>query len=124
MHCLCDTVPQMPALRELNLDDNFLDDDCVEILVRGLARCENLHCVKLGGNRISDAGLELLGQRLTRSIDTLDLSENEVTLYRSFSILGSKRLILRHNAISLGGLRVIADSLVNECCRLEELDLS
>ena len=143
--------PRMSALLELNLRDNLIDDGGVEVLVRGLAGCKHLHSLCLGGNEIGDNGLDVLVQGLSvcthlkslnleynrigddglgvliqelpTSVDDLDLSNNDIALARQLPLLRFKKLGLWDNPISFGGARVIAASLVNPQCHLEELCL-
>ena len=118
-------LPRMSALLKLELSKNSIDDNCVQVLVRGLAECKRLLSLNLSSNRIGDDGLDLLIQGLPASVDTLDLNWNEVTLSRQLSLLRFKRLYLwGDNALSPGGARVIAASLANPECRLECLNIS
>ena len=115
--------PRMASLRDLNLRGNSIDDDCARVLVRGLAACQHLRSLSLACNGIGDDGLDVLIQGLPASVDALNLWGNEVTLARRLLLLRFKTLHLTDNAISSGGARVIAESLVNPECRLEELHL-
>ncbi|EJK48926.1 hypothetical protein THAOC_32239, partial [Thalassiosira oceanica] len=120
---LSGVFPRMAALLELDLCGNLIDDDCVEVLVRGLAESKQIQSLDLSFNRIRDDGLDVLIQGLPASVDKLDLARNEVSLARKIPLLRFKELVLWGNSLSLGGLRVIAVSLANPECRLEELDL-
>ena len=113
----------MDALMELDLRDNLIDDGGVEVLVRGLAGCKHLHSLCLGCNRIGDHGLDVLIQGLPASVDTLDLARNEVTLARQLPLLRFNTIFLEGNSLSPSGPGIIAASLANPECRLEELDL-
>ena len=120
---LRDIVPRMAALLTLGLGENLIDDNCVEVLIRGLAECKHLHSLRLGRNRIGDNGLELLSQGLPASVDTLDLDDNEVALAQQLPLLRFKELYLLGNSFSPGGPGVIAASLANPECRLQVLHL-
>ena len=115
--------PRMASLQHLNLYANELDDNCVEVLVRGLAGCEQLHSLILSRNRVGDDGLDALIQGLPASVDTLVASDNEITLARQLSLLRFKDLYLLRNSLSPRGPRDIAESLANPECQLETLDL-
>ena len=115
---------KMTALLELKLYGNAIDDDCVEVLVRGLAECTHLHSLNLTRNRIGDNGLDVLIRGLPASVHSLDLALNEVTLARQLLTLRVKKLNLASNSLSSCGPRVIAASLANPECRLEELSLA
>jgi len=115
--------PRMAALHELDLSGNSIDDDCVEVLVRGLAECKHLHSLTLSSNVIGDDGLEILIRGLPASVNTLDLGNNEIALARQLPLLRFRVLSLMCNALSHGGPGVIAASLANPKCRLEEIDL-
>ena len=115
--------PRMASLHELILDENSIDDNCVEVLLQGLAECEHLHSLKLSQNRISDNGLALLIQRLPASASSLDLYDNEVALARQLSLLRFKELRIPCNPLSTAGPGVIATSLANPECQLEVLEL-
>ncbi|EJK45657.1 hypothetical protein THAOC_35718 [Thalassiosira oceanica] len=114
-------LPQMTALNELNLGGNLIGNDGVEVLIRGLADCNHLHSLRLYDNRIDDDGLEMLVQGLPVIIDTLDLTKNEITLARQLPLLRFKVLDLLFNDLSPDSPRVIAASLTNPECHLEEL---
>lgn len=49
--------PRMAALHKLVLGENSIGNDGVEVLIRGLAECKQLHSVRLYDNRIGDFGL-------------------------------------------------------------------
>lgn len=74
-------------------------------------------------NWISDDGLDVLIQELPASVVHLDLDNNKIGLARGLSLLRFEKLSLMGNTLSLGGPHVIAASLANPDCRLEELDL-
>ena len=122
--------PRMAALRQLDLCGNSIDHNCVEVLVNGLVNCKHLHGLNLSRNLIGYRGLEMLVRGLPASVDTLDISFNEITLARQLPLLRFEKLNLGGNALSLGGNvlslfgpRVIAASLANPECRLKELRL-
>ena len=115
---------RMANLQTMTLDGNSIDDNCVEVLVRGLAGCKYVHILNLARNRISDDGLEVLVEGLPLSVDALNLNDNEVTLARMLPLLRLKKLHLARNALSPDGPRVIAASLANPECCLEELYLN
>ncbi|EJK44995.1 hypothetical protein THAOC_36422, partial [Thalassiosira oceanica] len=52
--------PRMASLHKLTLHWNSIDDDCVEVLVRGLTECKHLHSLDLDFNLIGDDGLDML----------------------------------------------------------------
>ena len=112
----------MAGLNTLDLSRNLIGDDCVEVLVRGLVECKQLQELILDKNRISDDGLEVLIQGLPAGVD-LDLAGNEIALARELSLLRFDKLSLANNPLSPGGPRIIAASLANPECRLEELEL-
>jgi len=114
----------MPALSQLDLGCNLIDDGGVEVLVRGLAECKHLQFVSLPFNRIGDNGLERLIQGLPASVDDLDLRENEIALARQLPLLRFPELNLWNNPLFLDGPRVIAESFANPACRLESLNLN
>ena len=116
--------PRMAALLELNLRGNSINDDCARVLAQGLSECNHLRSLILEYNRIGDDGLDMLTQGLPTSVDTLDVSRNEVTLARQLLLLRFKKLDLWGNPLSLDGPRVIAASLTNPECRLECLNIS
>ena len=122
--------PRMASLHELKLVGNSMSDDCVEILVGGLAECKHLHSLRLDSNRISDDGLDVLIRRLPASVSCMGLSDNQVTLARKLPLLRFKQFALPNNTfyrngnpLSLKAPRVIAASLANPECFLEVLDL-
>ncbi|EJK76262.1 hypothetical protein THAOC_01984, partial [Thalassiosira oceanica] len=115
--------PQMAALLKLSLKGNSIDDDCVQVLVRGLVQCRHLYELNLNKNLIGDNGLELLVQGLPTSVDSLELSDNEVTLSRQLPLSRFKALNLGGNELSSVCPRVIAASLADPECRLETLYL-
>ena len=116
--------PRMTALLELSLGGNSIDDDCARVLAQGLSKCTHLQSLVLSRNSISDNGLDALIQGLPASVDTLNLARNEVTLARHLLLLRFKKLVLWGNPLSIDGPRVIAASLDNPECRLEELNLN
>ncbi|EJK47560.1 hypothetical protein THAOC_33709, partial [Thalassiosira oceanica] len=73
---------------------------------------------------ISDDGLDVLILGLPTSVDMLDLGWTDVTLARQLPLLRFKKLHLTWNALSHGGPGLIAKSLANHECRLEELNLN
>ena len=113
----------MAALLELDLGGNLIDDDCVEVLVQGLVECKHLRSLDLSSNMIGDDGLDALIRRLPSSVDTLKISCNEIALARQLSLLRFRKLDLACNALSSFGPRVIAASLANPECQLEQLYL-
>ena len=115
--------PGMAALLGLSLNGNSIDDDCARVLAQGLSECKQFHRLNLARNRISDDGLEVLIQGLPESVNYLNLGSNQVTLARELQLLRFKTLLLWGNSLCLDGPRVIAVSLVNPECRLEELNL-
>ncbi|EJK65238.1 hypothetical protein THAOC_13929 [Thalassiosira oceanica] len=116
-------LPRMTLLLELSLGGNSIDDRCVEVLVRGLVESSHLNMLDLGGNSIGDDGLDVLIQGLPASVGHLDVSENEITLSRQLPLLRFKILNLAANSLSPGGPQVVAASLVNSECHLEEIYL-
>ena len=125
------TCPRMTNLLELTLlgdqgtsGGNSIDDDCVEVLVRGLAECKRLNKVDLSSNRIGDDGLNALIQGLPASVCDLVLYGCRITLSRQLPLLRFKILHLANNySLSPDGARVIATSLADPECRLEQLSL-
>ena len=113
----------MSALFGLNFCGNSINDDSAGALAQGLAECKHLQSLDLSHNSISDNGLDALIQVLPASVDTLNVSRNEVTLARQLLMLRFKTLYLWGNSLSHDGPRVIAASLDNPECRLESLDL-
>ncbi|EJK50793.1 hypothetical protein THAOC_30106 [Thalassiosira oceanica] len=112
---------RMTCLRELDLQRNSINDECVEVLVRGLAECKHLFRLNLKFNMIGDDGLDVLIRRLPASVDYLNLEMNQVTLARQPSLLRFEELNLGCNPLSCGGARIIAASLANPECCLEVL---
>ncbi|EJK57931.1 hypothetical protein THAOC_21985 [Thalassiosira oceanica] len=143
-------VPRMAALMEMRLVGNRIDDDCLRLLAQGLSECKqfksldlcanmisdgcldvlarglpaSMETLRLEGNAISDDGLDVLIQGLPASVDTLHLEGNEITLARHLLLLRFKKLGLCGGTLCPGGPRVIAASLANPECRLEELYLN
>ncbi|EJK65652.1 hypothetical protein THAOC_13466 [Thalassiosira oceanica] len=115
--------PQMVTLLKLVLHGNSLDDDCTRLLVQGLSDCKQLQSLFLSDNRISDNGLDVLVQSLPTSVDELYLARNDITLARHVLLLRFGVLNIGGNTLCPGGTRVIAASLANPECRLEELHL-
>ena len=115
--------PRMASLYDLNLYENTIDDNCVEVLVRGLAGCKHIRVLNLRHNVIDDDGLDTLIQGLPASVGRLVLENNEITLARQLPLLRFKNLDLSRNPLSLDGQRFIAESLANPECRLERLHL-
>jgi len=120
---LSDVFPRMAALRRLNLYRNSIGDDCVEVLVRGLAGCKPLRSLRLDSNMISDNGFDTLIQGLPDSVRILNISYNQITLVQQLSLLRFKKLYLTGNSLSPDGPKVIAMSLSDPGCRLEILHL-
>ena len=116
-------LPRMASLRRLSLSGNLIDDNCVEDLVRGLSECKQLHKLDLENNMIGDDGLALMIEGLPSSVDELKLRWNAITLARQLSLSRFKILVLSDNPLSPGGPLVIAASLADAECLLEELDL-
>ncbi|EJK70537.1 hypothetical protein THAOC_08092, partial [Thalassiosira oceanica] len=116
--------PRMAALLELHLSWNSFNDYCTRILAQGLSECKQILSLDLSRNRISDDGLDVLIQGLPASVDALNLEDNEITLARQLPLLRFKELDLCVNTLCLGGPGVIAASLANPECRLEELQLT
>ena len=116
-------LPRMAGLQELHLGGNPIDDACVEVLVRGLSECNHLQSLILFHNMIGDDGLDVLIRGLPTSVDTLNVISSGITLARQVLLLRFKKLFLVDNALSPDGPRVIAASLANPECRLEELYL-
>ena len=121
---LSGVFPRMATLLELSLHRNSIDDDSARALAQGVSECKRLQSLTLSHNRISDNGLDALIEGLPASVDTLNLQWNEVTLARQLPLLRFKKLDLRGNSLSLDGPRVVAASLANPECRLEELNLN
>ncbi|EJK62024.1 hypothetical protein THAOC_17383, partial [Thalassiosira oceanica] len=121
---LRDVFPQMATIRELVLTGNSLDDDCTRLLAQGLSDCKQIQSLFLSENRISDNGLEVLVQSLPTSVDALYLARNDITLARHVQLLIFRVLSIWGNPLCAGGTGVIAASLANPECRLEDLDLS
>ncbi|EJK43947.1 hypothetical protein THAOC_37559 [Thalassiosira oceanica] len=121
---LSGVFPRMSALLELDLGGNLIDDDCARFLAQGLSESIQILSLNLSHNRISDDGLDVLIQGLPESVEALDLGGNEVTLAQQIPLLRLKVLDLWGNILSLDGPRVIAASLANPECRLEELNLN
>ncbi|EJK76475.1 hypothetical protein THAOC_01760 [Thalassiosira oceanica] len=116
--------PRMDTLLKLVLRGNSLDDDCTRLLAQGLSGCKQIQSLFLSDNRISDNGLDVLVQRLPTSVYALYLARNDITLARHLLLLRFKELNIGGNSICPGGTRVIAASLANPECRLEDLHLS
>ncbi|EJK51126.1 hypothetical protein THAOC_29738 [Thalassiosira oceanica] len=116
--------PRMATLQKLVLSGNSLDDDCTRLLAQGLSDCKQMQSLNLSGNRISDNGLDVLVQRLPTSVDVLHLARNDITLARHVLLLRFRVLNIAGNALCPGGTGVIAASLANPECRLEDLYLS
>ena len=116
--------PRMTNLLELNLVGNPIDDDCVEVLVRGLAKCEHLNKLDLSDNRIGDGGLSALIEGLPASVSDLSLYANQIALARQLLLLRFQILGLANNfSSSPAGAQVIAASLANPKCLLEQISL-
>ena len=113
----------MTALHRLDLSENSIDHECVEVLINGLVDCKHLWSLDLSRNWIGDSGLEMLVQGLPASVDALDLRRNEIVLARQLPLLRFKKILLEGNSLSSGGPRVLAESLANPECCLEELYL-
>ena len=118
----CDALsavfPRMASLHELNLYENSIGDNCVQVLVRGLAECKNLQSLNLYRNLVGDSGLDVLIRGLPASVDSLDLRWNQIALTRQVPLLRFKDFYLTGNSLSPGGPGVIAASLANPECRL------
>ncbi|EJK51032.1 hypothetical protein THAOC_29836 [Thalassiosira oceanica] len=115
--------PRMATLREVVTRGNSLDDDCTRLLAQGLSDCKQIQLMDLSHNRISDNGLDVLVQSLPTSVDALLLSGNDITLVRHVLLLRFRVLSIVGNTLCPGGTRVIASSLANPECRLEDLHL-
>ena len=95
--------PRMASLNKLNLCGNLIGDDCVEVLVRGLAECTHLQELRLDRNLIGDNGLDMLIQGLPASVVDLVLDKNEIALARGLPLLRFEKLSLTGNPLSPGG---------------------
>ena len=108
---LAKIIPQterFSSLRNLDLSNNGIGDSARSIpfyhtLESLLDKCPHLEVLSLGGNQISDDGIELL--------------------LEDKGLRGLKVLDLAGNSISLTGLRVLATALGEEGCALESLYL-
>ncbi|EJK61744.1 hypothetical protein THAOC_17714, partial [Thalassiosira oceanica] len=116
--------PRMATLRELVMRGNSLDDDCTRLLAQGLSDCKQIQSLDLSYNRISDDGLDVLVRRLPTSVDILFLSGNDIALARHVLLLRFEVLNISGNTLCPGGTGVIAASLANPECRLEDLNLN
>ncbi|EJK52647.1 hypothetical protein THAOC_28058, partial [Thalassiosira oceanica] len=117
-------LPRMATLREVVLRGNSLDDDCTTLLAQGLSDCKQIQSLDLSHNRISDNGLDVLVQGLPTSVDVLYLPRNDIALARHVLLLRLRVLSIVDNTLCRGGTGVIAASLANPECRLEDLHLS
>ncbi|EJK47152.1 hypothetical protein THAOC_34152 [Thalassiosira oceanica] len=115
--------PRMATLREVVLRGNSLDDDCTRLLAQGLSGCKQIQSLDLSNNRISDNGLDVLVQSLPTSVDALYLAWNDITLDRHVMLLRFRVINILGNTLCPGGTGVIAASLANPECRLEDLNL-
>ncbi|EJK45499.1 hypothetical protein THAOC_35884 [Thalassiosira oceanica] len=115
--------PRMAALRKVVLHGNSLDDDCTTLLARGLSDCKQIQSLDLSDNRISDNGLDVLVQRLPASVEVLHMTWNDITLARHVRLLRLRVFNIEGNTLCPGGTGVIAASLANTECRLEDLHL-
>ena len=115
---------QMADLIQLDLGQNAIDDDSVEILVRGLAGCIHLRDLRLNDNLIGDDGFDVLIQGLPASVDALTLARNEFGLDRDLSLLRFKMLDLSDNYVTPSGIMVVAASLANPECCLKGLEMT
>ena len=89
-----------------------------------MAGCTHLQSLNLDGNRISDNGLDVLIQGLPVSVTHVGMGLNAVTLARQLPLLRFKKVDLWGTEFSLDGPRVIAASMADPECRLEELTLN
>ena len=115
---MSEICPRMAALLDLDLSGNSINDDCVQVLVRGLAECNQLLQLRLVSNIVTDNGLDLLIERLPASVRYLSVANNQITLARQLPLLRFHELDLSGNQLSLHGPRVIAASLANPECHL------
>lgn len=115
--------PRMAALKKLTLCRNAIDDNCVKDLVRGLVECKHLHSLELNDNNISDNGLDSLVQGLPANVDKLNVEWNDIALARQLSLMRLRVLDLSACTFSPDGPQVIAASLANPECLLEEVYL-
>ena len=114
---------RMANLALLTLYGNLIDDDCVEVIVRGLVECKHLRALGMECNRISDYGLDVLIRGLPSSVSGLELRGNQVTLARQLPLLRFETLGFSDNPLSPGAPQVVAASLANPGCRLKSVDL-
>ena len=114
---------RMATLDFLTLYGNSIDDDCVEVLVRGLVECKHLQALRLERNRISDNGLDVLIRGLPSSVSRLEVSGNRIALARQLPLLRFETLGFSGNPLSPNAPQVVAESLANPGCRLKSVDL-
>jgi Leucine-rich repeat (LRR) protein len=95
-------LPELPALRTLELDDSeFTDAD-----MPAVARCANLVYLSLDGTEITDTGLKYLAG-LTR-LEELGLSQTKVTdagFVHLEGLTNLRSLTLEHTALTDEGLK-------------------
>lgn len=53
------------SVKDLNLTDNKLDDDCMMMLNAYISNNRSVEHVNIGSNRISDKGIEILSENFT-----------------------------------------------------------
>ena len=114
---------RMATLDFLTLYGNSIDDDCVEVLVRGLVECKHIQTLRLERNRISDNGLDVLIRGLPSSVSRLEVGGNQIALARQLPLLRFEKLGFSDNPLSPGAPQVVAASLANPGCRLKSVDL-
>ncbi|CAF3219116.1 unnamed protein product [Rotaria socialis] len=103
---IADALPKSSTLETLYLRDNRLSDKGVCFLAMALSAPNSMvKDLGLGGNNITDAGVQYLAEMLKKNTSL-------TTLY------------LRHNQISDQGVEILADALAYHNTTLKELYLS
>ncbi|EJK68384.1 hypothetical protein THAOC_10439, partial [Thalassiosira oceanica] len=132
---------EMKSLKELSISYeygnvqglNIFDDVVMAGYIPSLSSCTGMQKLKLEGLRMSTYSCTALSAIFPQMDALLELdlginligddNNNKIGLARGLSLLRFEKLSLMGNTLSLGGPHVIAASLANPDCRLEELDL-
>ncbi|KAL9651447.1 hypothetical protein ABK040_001394 [Willaertia magna] len=119
-------------IKYLILQNNYIDDDIVTIIVNELILNTSLIQLNLQNNKINDKGASLLGKLLHNNdtLQNLDISSNNIGIVGISSIISGlkynkylKKLNIRNNHIGDQGAFLFSKIILNNNCNLEELYL-
>ncbi len=130
LRCLSDVIPTALNLREVNLEGNSINDECLQALAVGLRKHCTLERLDLTSNAIGSEGLRALAAAEITSLRWLSLANNDFNdeAWKALaevveSLCNMEALNLSRNRITTSGLEVLSRIFKNKSCSLKEIDL-